>query len=53
LDDSLQLVQLIVQIEEAFEIDLPDEALTADTFESVDSLWSVLLSLFEARQATY
>lgn len=42
LGNSLLLVQLIVQIEEAFQIDLPDELLTEDTFNSVDSLWLTL-----------
>ena len=42
LGNSLLLVQLIVQIEETFQIDMPDEVLTSDAFESVDSLWLAL-----------
>jgi acyl carrier protein len=47
LGNSLLLVQLIVQIEETFQIDMPDEILTADAFESVDSLWSALRAVLE------
>jgi acyl carrier protein len=43
--DSLLLIQLVVQLEEAFEVDIPDELLTARTFETVDSLWTVLCGL--------
>ncbi|WP_432994460.1 phosphopantetheine-binding protein [Dactylosporangium sp. CA-233914] len=42
LTDSLQLVQLVVHIEEALGIDLPDETLTTDTFETIGTLWGVL-----------
>ena len=47
--DSLLLLQLVVQIEEQFRINLPDEALTAETFESVDSLWTTISDLLDAR----
>ena len=46
--NSLMLVQLIVQIEEAFQIDLPPEALDTATFESVQTLWSVVSEFVEA-----
>lgn len=42
LGNSLLLIQLIVQLEEAFRIDMPEEVLTAAAFESVDSLWAVV-----------
>lgn len=42
LRDSLMLIQLIVQLEEGFQVDLPEETLTSETFESVDSLWRAL-----------
>lgn len=45
--DSLLLVQLVVQIEEGFQISLTDDLLTQETFESVDSLWTVVSALRE------
>lgn len=45
--DSLLLLQLVVQLEDAFTVDLPDEVLTATTFETVDSLWRGLSSAVE------
>ncbi len=53
LSDSVALVQLIVQLEEAFHLDLPDELLTADTFESVDSLWLGLGPLLSVEREYY
>ena len=47
LGNSLALVQLIVQLEEAFQIDLPPEALDTATFESVQTLWSVVSEFVE------
>ena len=44
--DSLALLQLIVQLEEAFELSMPDEA-WPETFESVESLWLVVSGLLE------
>lgn len=41
--DSLNTVELLVRLEEALGIQLPDEELTAETFESVGSLWAVLV----------
>ncbi|MGY0055419.1 phosphopantetheine-binding protein [Streptomyces sp. LZ34] len=45
--DSLLLLQLVVQLEEAFRIEIPDETLTAKTFETVDSLWLALGALLD------
>ena len=45
--DSLALLQLIVQLEEAFELSMPDEAFSPETFESVESLWLVVRGLLE------
>ncbi|MEV6923814.1 acyl carrier protein [Dactylosporangium sp. NPDC051485] len=42
LTDSLQLVQLVVHLEEALGTDLPDEALTVETFETIGTLWGVV-----------
>jgi acyl carrier protein len=45
--DSVLLVQLVVQLEEAFDLNMPDEAMSAETFESVESLWLVIGGLLE------
>jgi acyl carrier protein len=43
--DSLSIVQLIAQIEEGLQVRMPEETLTVDTFETVDSLWLVLSAI--------
>jgi acyl carrier protein len=40
--DSLNTVSLLLRLEEEFDISLPDEMLTAETFATVGSLWSVV-----------
>lgn len=40
--DSVTLVQLVSQLEEAFDISMPPEALLLENFDTVDSLWLVL-----------
>lgn len=37
--DSMRSVDLLFEIEDLFEITLPDEDLTGDTFETAGSLW--------------
>lgn len=41
--DSLGTVALVVTLEEEFEVGLPDEKLTAQTFATADHLWSALV----------
>jgi acyl carrier protein len=36
------VVQLLAELEDAFGVELPDEALTEETFETVGSLWSAV-----------
>lgn len=43
--DSLNTVEILVRLEETFDVQLPDEDLTVETFASVGSLWSVLTGL--------
>ena len=43
--DSLATVGLLVDVEESFGVEFPDEALTADTFATAASLWSVVAGL--------
>lgn len=40
--DSLETVSLIVDLEDEFDILLPDEAMVAATFETAGSLWRAL-----------
>ncbi|WBB53723.1 phosphopantetheine-binding protein [Verrucosispora sp. WMMD573] len=47
--NSLLLVQLVVQIEEEFGINMPDETLTEETFHSVDTLWSTVSAVRQSR----
>jgi acyl carrier protein len=48
--DSVALLQLVVQIEEVFDINFPDHLLSAETFESVESLWLVVSELSDSAQ---
>ncbi|MGQ0841558.1 SDR family NAD(P)-dependent oxidoreductase [Actinokineospora sp.] len=50
--DSLNTVSLLLRLEEEFEISLPDEALTAETFATVGSLWSVVADHLTPSQAS-
>jgi acyl carrier protein len=45
--DSLNTVEILVRMEEEFNVQFPDEDLTVDTFASVGSLWSVLSALVD------
>ena len=46
--DSISLLQLIVQLEQAFDLSIPDEAFSPETFESVESLWLVVSGLMDS-----
>ncbi|WP_245916835.1 MULTISPECIES: phosphopantetheine-binding protein [Bacillus] len=43
--DSLASIELLLEIEEAYEIIFPDELLTEDTFSSSRNLWSIVSKL--------
>jgi acyl carrier protein len=43
--DSLALIELLVSVEQAFEIEIPDEMLVSDTFKTPGSLWSTISKL--------
>ncbi|EST38928.1 hypothetical protein N566_04800 [Streptomycetaceae bacterium MP113-05] len=49
--DSLASVQLLLLLEERFEIELPDEALTLDTFRSVRSLAEAVQAQTDERRS--
>ncbi len=40
--DSMQAVELVFDLEDALDVQLPDEAMTAETFETAASLWTAL-----------
>jgi acyl carrier protein len=40
--DSLSTVGLLVDVEDAFGVQFPDDALTPDTFATASSLWAVV-----------
>lgn len=46
--DSLSSVNLLVQLEQAFEVQFPDELLVRDVFASIASIAAALGSLIDA-----
>ncbi|TDU04450.1 acyl carrier protein [Streptomyces sp. 846.5] len=40
--DSMQAVELLFAVEDAFDVSLPDEAMTDRTFATAGSLWAVV-----------
>jgi acyl carrier protein len=40
--DSMSVVSLLVDLEAGYGIEFPDELLTAETFDTVGSLWTAL-----------
>lgn len=43
--DSLGTVSLILDLEDAFDVVIPDELLTADTFTTPKQLWAMMAGL--------
>ena len=43
--DSIQIISAIVEIEECFDIEIPDEYLVAEFFENIDHIVDVILEL--------
>jgi acyl carrier protein len=43
--DSMSLVQLLADVEDRYDIELPDDILNEATFETVGSLWQTLSPL--------
>ena len=46
--DSMSIVAMLVAIEDDYDIELPDELIDEDTFETVGSLWQAVSPLVEA-----
>lgn len=51
--DSLTSVQLLLRLEEKFDVEFPDELLTWETFRSVEALSDALQVLVERRQPVH
>ncbi|MDX3112513.1 acyl carrier protein [Streptomyces scabiei] len=49
--DSMQAIELLFAIEDAFGVALPDEAMNHATFATAGSLWKVISAASEADQA--
>ncbi|MCP2258142.1 acyl carrier protein [Streptoalloteichus tenebrarius] len=43
--DSLSTVNLLIELENGFGVSFPDELLTAETFETADTLWRTVSAL--------
>jgi acyl carrier protein len=43
--DSMRSVQLLIALEEALDISIPDEMLTADAFRTPGSIWTLLQAI--------
>lgn len=48
--DSLEAVQLLIDLELDFAIEFPDEVLTAEVFATVGSLWVAVWHLIDKQQ---
>jgi len=46
--DSMSIVQLLADIEDTYDIELPDDILNEATFATAGSLWQVLAGLLPA-----
>ncbi|MEV0963193.1 MULTISPECIES: phosphopantetheine-binding protein [unclassified Streptomyces] len=45
--DSIAIVELVVSLEETYDIEIPDERLTQQSFTTPGTLWSVVSGLVE------
>ncbi|MFE5888951.1 phosphopantetheine-binding protein [Streptomyces sp. NPDC056468] len=45
--DSIAIVELVVTLEETYDIEIPDERLTQRSFTTPGTLWSVISALVE------
>ncbi|MEV1063142.1 acyl carrier protein [Streptomyces sp. NPDC050263] len=49
--DSMQAIELMFALEDTFGVQLPDEALTEDTFTTAGSLWNAAVAAMPADAA--
>lgn len=45
--DSLTILSLIVELEDAFDITIPSVEITADNFNSAEAIWTMIVRLQE------
>jgi acyl carrier protein len=50
--DSLALVGLIMDLESGFEVVIPDELVTMETFDTPESLWRMVSELIDKSAAS-
>lgn len=43
--DSMEAIQLLIDVEDAYGVSFPDSLLTAETFSTAGTLWEVLTGL--------
>lgn len=48
--DSMGVVQLLTDIEESYQVELPDELLSEETFMTVGSLWQAVSEVVRPEQ---
>lgn len=49
--DSMGVIQLLAELEDRYDLELPDEVLTEETFATAGSLWSTVADLLPPGQA--
>ena len=48
--DSMRAIELLFALEDAYDVVVPDEKLVEDTFETCDSLWTMIEELREGQR---
>jgi acyl carrier protein len=48
--DSMRAIELLFALEDAYDVVVPDEKLVEETFETCDSLWTMIQELREAER---
>ena len=48
--DSIQLISIIVEIEECFDIEVPDEYLVSEFFEDEEHMVDIIMQLMRERE---
>jgi len=48
--DSMRAIELLFALEDAYDVVVPDEKLVEDTFETCESLWTMIEELREGQR---
>jgi acyl carrier protein len=48
--DSMRAIELLFALEDAYDVVVPDEKLVEDTFETAESLWTMVEELREGQR---